>query len=383
MAVETPLYQSAVGTGLFQGGKALSAGANLVGPGVAGSLRAAPSLLGFGNAPGNTVMQGVKQGVNAGVDTGVNLGTHPGVKQGVNAGFNPGANSGVDAGVYNLVNPGGVGESAEQYPNPPDDQYRMPKDILGSSAQSKFIGQPAEEEPYQGSQYGSQYGFGHSSQSPFVAYPLQNFSPQSIPLPMYRNSESGNPRYLHTPNMGSDILQSGAGHDGLLGNIGNMRPVPSFTESGRAAMNYKATGSVNPVDELNGRVGEQDSPYQADPGVISLHDPQSPFATQQPRNFTTQSIPFDASGSRIAGRNYPGTPDAGANAVWFAPRTAGQEARGVLGYDPHFFDTSNSNVEDAGQKFQEPPVTLKSLAPAAFPSRGTPVSNIYGWTEYR
>ncbi|WP_158821414.1 hypothetical protein [Granulicella sp. S156] len=113
-----------------------------------------------------------------------------------------------------------------------------------------------------------------------------------------------------------------------------------------------------------------------------MHDPQPPFTASQSRNFTTQRIPSDASGSRIAGRSYPGTPDAGANAAWFAPRTAGQEAQRVLGYDPRFFHTSNANAEDTGQKFQEPPVTLKSLAPAAFPNRGTPASNIYGWTEY-
>ena len=94
--------------------------------------------------------------------------------------------------------------------------------------------------------------------------------------------------------------------------------------------------------------------------------------------FKAQSISSDAFGSRIAGQNYPGTPDAGASAVWFAPRAVGQEAQRVLGDDPRFFRTSNENAEDIGQKFQEPPVTLKSLDPAAFPSRGTPVSNIYG-----
>jgi hypothetical protein len=156
-----------------------------------------------------------------------------------------------------------------------------------------------------------------------------------------------------------------------------MWPVPSFMESGRAATNYKTTDSVNPFDEVNGRVGEQGSPYQTDPGVISLHDPQPPFTASQSRNFTTQRIPSDASGSRIAGRSYPGTPDAGANAAWFAPRTAGQEAQRVLGYDPRFFHTLNANAEDTGQKFQEPPVTLKSLAPAAFPNRGTPVSCLW------
>jgi hypothetical protein len=104
---------------------------------------------------------------------------------------------------------------------------------------------------------------------------------------MYRNPESYNPRYLYTPSLGPDLFQSGAGHDRLLGNIGNMRPVPSFMESGRAATNYKATDSVNPFDEVNGRVGEQDSPYQTDPGVISLHDPQPPFTASQSRNFTT------------------------------------------------------------------------------------------------
>jgi hypothetical protein len=128
------LYQSEVDTGLLQGGKALSAGTNFIGPGVAGALRAAPSLLGFGNAPGDTVMQGVKQGVNAGVDTGVKYGIHA---RG-NALLGPVANPGVNTRVYDLVDPRGVAEPAEQYPNPPDDQYLMSKDILGAAPRASL-----------------------------------------------------------------------------------------------------------------------------------------------------------------------------------------------------------------------------------------------------
>lgn len=83
------------------------------------------------------------------------------------------------------------------------------------------------------------------------------------------------------------------------------------------------------------------------------------------------------------GLNYLAAPDARANAAWLTPGTVGEGAQRPLGYDPRFFYTPNGGAVDAGQKFQEPPVTLKSLAPATFPSGGTPVSNIYGWTEYR
>ena len=81
--------------------------------------------------------------------------------------------------------------------------------------------------------------------------------------------------------------------------------------------------------------------------------------------------------------NYLAVPNAGADAAWLTAPTGGKEDKRPVSYDSRFFYTPNANAVDAGERFQEPPIALRSLAPAAFPSGGTPVNNIYGWTEYQ
>lgn len=128
-------------------------------------------------------------------------------------------------------------------------------------------------------------------------------------------------------------------------------------------------GNTNsPNDQYN----SQEVPY----GMP--HSLRSPLGAPWPQEPTPRSIPSGAMG--VGDTNYGSTYPV--NNLFSPYRQSSRLGYGLASDKvSNYFSTLQPSVDDNDQRFQGPPIILKSLAPAAFPNSGTPKTNLYGWTE--
>jgi hypothetical protein len=128
------------------------------------------------------------------------------------------------------------------------------------------------------------------------------------------------------------------------------------------------------TDAPNDQSESQEVPYGMPHGL------PSPFGGSWPQKPAPRSISSGAMGvgDTNSGSTYP------VNNLFSPYRQPSSMGYGSASDKvANYFNTPQPSVDNNEQRFQGPPIILKSLAPAAFPSSGMPKNNLYGWTEYQ
>jgi hypothetical protein len=117
------------------------------------------------------------------------------------------------------------------------------------------------------------------------------------------------------------------------------------------------------------------------PEIPISHNSPSPPGGSWRQTLTPRSIPSDATGLNTPNLFRSDLFGPGNSLFSSYPQLPNMGDEAAIAKAPNYFNMPQTSVGDDEQRFQGPPITLKSLAPAAFPSRGTPRTNLYGWTE--
>ncbi|AEU37277.1 hypothetical protein [Granulicella mallensis] len=139
--------------------------------------------------------------------------------------------------------------------------------------------------------------------------------------------------------------------------------------------NGKSALSDRNYNQYGSQYSKENVPHE----VLHPH-PQPPSAASWPQNLTPRSISPNTMGL-AAQSSDPTNPVNNPFSPYLRSLNTGYGSAPERG--SNYFSMPQPSVGDNDQRFQGPPITLKSLAPAAFPSSGTPRTNLYGWTEYQ
>jgi hypothetical protein len=175
-------------------------------------------------------------------------------------------------------------------------------------------------------------------------------------------------------------LLPGAGD--FLGSIGRYAG-PILPQLGTKSPVQAWSKVIPDEEEGNTNTQNKQSGFQANQGVSQYgmpHGSPSLFRGSWPQNPIPHSISSGATGfgNTNLSSTYP------TNNLFSPYRQSSDMGYGqASGKVSNYFNTPQASVEDNDQKFQGPPIILKSLAPAAFPNGEPSRTNLYGWPEYQ
>jgi hypothetical protein len=167
---------------------------------------------------------------------------------------------------------------------------------------------------------------------------------------------------------------------GSMGSSGErIEPSPTSSHVEDEASKFKSSHESRPNGPDSYR---EQNPGEAVEPILSpganQHGYQSPFSTRSSGAPTLSSVSPANTISRAAGL-FQYNPNTNPFSQYLQSRL--EANRPTSRFDPGGISLPQATSRDSVQRFQEPPLTLKSMAPAAFPDGGTPRLNLYGWPQ--